>query len=283
MCDSSNIGKAMKKIAVILLAMVVLLGGCTTSAGSGAYMGASLGGILGSAIGGLTGGWRGSDVGTVVGMATGAAVGAAAASAAENNARRQYERDRRERVRNDREYIQENSSYLRDKHRNQSNLDVNTDEVYVDEANSGDDRIYDFDGKDYTGNYSAVAPVVAQGGEVPTGESIKIANARFVDDNCDNVLSSDEVAKVIFEFTNSSHNTLTNLVPTVVETTGNKHIYISPSVHVESLAPGQTLRYTAMVKVAGKLKEGTTSFNITVLQDDNLVSKPVVFDVVTRK
>ena len=66
----------MKKGIVYLAAGAILLSGCDTYTGAGAYAGATLGSIIGSAIGGISNGPRGSDLGTIVGMAGGAAVGA---------------------------------------------------------------------------------------------------------------------------------------------------------------------------------------------------------------
>ncbi len=85
-------------------------------------------------------------------------------------------------------------------------------------------------------------------GDYAYNPQIEIRNPRFVDDNHDNILRSNELSKVIFEVMNTSSHMLYDLQPTVVEASGNKRIYISPSVHVESLAPGAAIRYTAMVK-----------------------------------
>ena len=67
----------MRKVFIMSVCAAVLLSGCGTYAGSGAFTGAHFGSILGSAIGGITDGPRGSDVGTILGMAGGAVIGAA--------------------------------------------------------------------------------------------------------------------------------------------------------------------------------------------------------------
>ena len=67
----------MKRFVVLPLAAVMLLGGCGTYTGTGAFSGATLGSVIGSAVGGIAGGPRGSDIGTLVGMAGGAVVGGA--------------------------------------------------------------------------------------------------------------------------------------------------------------------------------------------------------------
>ena len=111
---------------------------------------------------------------------------------------------------------------------------------------------------------------------------MEILNARFVDSNEDNTLNRTETAKVIFEIRNNGAHTLYDVVPTVIETTGNKHIFISPSVHVESIAPGHVIRYTAMVKADNRLKNGTACFCVSVIQGGKTISKVNQFDIPTK-
>ena len=106
-------------------------------------------------------------------------------------------------------------------------------------------------------------------------------NALFVDSNEDNTLNRNETAKVIFEIRNNGAHTLYDVVPTVIETTGNKHIFISPSIHVESIAPGHVIRYTAMVKADNHLKNGTACICVSVIQGGKTISKVNQFDIPT--
>ena len=135
----------MRKVIVLSICSVLLLTGCGTYTGTGAYVGGQFGSVLGSAIGGITGGARGSDVGTIIGMAGGAVIGAAIGNAKDEADRRDVH-DHYERVQ--RSKAASNSSY--DNYGNYGNYDSG-----YDPSNSGDDRLYDFDGNDYTGNYSA--------------------------------------------------------------------------------------------------------------------------------
>ena len=78
--------------------------------------------------------------------------------------------------------------------------------------------LYDFNGSDYTGNYTASHPehVVPSARYDEIGTPAKVAdrlplevrNARFVDDNQDHKLSGDELSKVIFEIYNVSGSTV---------------------------------------------------------------------------
>ena len=282
----------MKKSLILSLSAAVVLSSCDTYTGSGAVTGGSLGSILGSAIGGIAGGARGSDIGTIVGMAGGAIIGASTGAKADRRAK--------EDVHDHYEKVQQRKARER---RNQSGYDnYNQTDDYAqpnrvdgsgfDSTNSGDDRIYDFQGSDYTGSYSAAQPntkapaessVDKLAGNYQYTPNIEIINARFVDDNQDGVLSRNEVGKIIFEVLNRGDKTVSDVQPSVLETTGNAHIYISPSIHIESIAPGKGVRYTALVKADKKLKDGMARFALTVLQGQKSISKVTEFNIRTSK
>ncbi len=264
----------MKKLLVTAICFSLLLSSCDTYTGSGAFAGGSVGSVLGSAIGGLAGGPRGSDMGTLIGMAGGAVIGAAVGSQADQREQQRYDQ-RQQRL----EQRQERT-------RSYSGVQ---DQVF-DSTNSGDDRLYDFNGRDYTGNYSAQQPTTSMpssrvdelGARFSYSPNLEIVNARFVDDNEDNVLNRNETCKLIFEVMNRGSQTVYDVVPTVVETTGNKHIYISPSVHVEKIEPGRGVRYTAMVKSDNRLKDGTARFCVSVIHGGQAISKVNEFNIPTR-
>lgn len=273
--------KKMKKAVILTVGAALLLSSCGTYTGTGAYAGGSLGSILGSAIGGIAGGRHGSDIGTVIGMAGGAAVGAAVGAATDEKKAEQRER-MHDRIMQRDQARQANHDY-----QYQGPVDSG-----FDETNSGDDRIYDFQGSDYTGDYSAQQPTTVMPGsssveELTTGYSfasnIDIRNARFVDDNQDNAISRGELCKVIFEVYNVGNSTLYDLQPTVVEATGNKHIYISPGMHVEQLGPGRGIRYTALVKADRYLKNGTAKICLSVVQGNRAISRISEFNIPTKK
>lgn len=253
--------RVMKKVILLMLCSSLVMSSCDTYTGSGAYAGGSIGSILGSAIGGLSGGPRGSDMGTIIGMAGGAVVGAVIGSQADK-------------AQADRE-----AAYVTD-----------NPEIF-DSNNGGDDRLYDFKGKDYTGDYSAQQPTTSMpsatveelGARFSYSPTLEIVNARFVDDNEDNCLNRNETCKVIFEIVNRGHEPVYDVVPTVVETTGNKHIFISPSIHVEKISPGSGVRYTAMVKADRKLKDGMARFCVSVIHEGKSISKVNEFNIPTKR
>lgn len=299
----------MKKTFVLLLCASMMLTGCTTGAGTGAYAGSTLGALLGSAIGGIAGGPRGSDIGTLVGMAGGAAVGGALGAKAD---RQQQEYQNYEDARFEHKYMEHrraatagnkgyDSRYDDDVYRgydNRNNDHANNgggyDDSGFDPTNSGDDVLYDFNGSDYTGNYTASHPErvmpsssfdnIDTPANVEDKLPLEVRNARFVDDNQDHKLSGDELSKVIFEIYNVSGSTVYDVQPMVVETTGNKRIYVSNSIHVERIVPGKGVRYTAMVKGGKKLKDGTACFRIYAVQGNgNVVSNVSEFNITTAR
>jgi len=277
----------MKKFYAISLSGALLLSSCGTYTGAGAYTGTSIGGMLGSAIGGITDGPRGSDIGTIVGMAGGAIIGGIIGNAKDKEMERdyeQYERDKAERT----------AARARRNRAGETSQRVE-DDAYgsgFDGSNSGDDRLYDFTSPDYTGDYSAQHPQTMYPSEIRADHfanglryspAIVVRNARFVDDNEDGRLQRGEISKIIFEVVNMGQTVLYDIQPTVVEATGNKHIFISPGLHVEQLAPGKAIRYTALVKASNRLKAGTAKFRVSVIQGGESVSKVTEFNIPTRK
>lgn len=270
--------RVMKKVILLMLCSSLVMGSCDTYTGSGAYAGGSIGSILGSAIGGLSGGPRGSDLGTIIGMAGGAVVGAVIGSQAD-----QAQADREAAYQQDRAERRSGSDYC--------NTPVTDNPEIFDSNNGGDDRLYDFKGKDYTGDYSAQQPTTSMptatieelGARFSYSPTLEIVNARFVDDNEDNCLNRNETCKVIFEILNRGHKPVYDVVPTVVETTGNKHIFISPSIHVEKISPGSGVRYTAMVKADRKLKDGMARFCVSVIHEGKSISKVNEFNIPTMR
>lgn len=276
----------MKKVLVLSVGALLAMSSCGTYTGAGAYTGATLGSILGSAIGGISDGYRGSNLGTIIGMAGGAIIGGAIGQAKDEADRREVH-DRYEQI----QRRKANERAYQDGYQDGYQQGTYQDESGYDPTHSGDDRLYDFRSNNYTGDYSASEPRImnpeaSSVEELAAGYSVndqlEIRNARFVDDNRDNILRSGEISKVIFEVVNTSNHMFYDIQPTVVEASGNKRIYISPSIHVERLAPGKAIRYTAMVK-AGKLKDGTATFCLSVLQGNRRMSKVSEFSIQTRR
>mgnify|MGYP004523531055 FL=1 len=283
----------MKKYSVMIMSAALVASSCTTGAGTGAYAGSQLGSVLGSAIGGIAGGPRGSDIGTIFGMAGGAVVGAAVGDAAtkqhhqdqddtympssNNNNRPVYEQP----------YSNNQPSYSS----NQQSVDDIDLTQMVDTTNSGDDRIdFDVNSSSTLPNNNPDTSVSMDAGKVEqiygakkAAESgkITIKNVRFEETAEHNVLHGGEVGKVKFEMYNETQAPIYNFMPTVVEADGNKRIYISPSVRVENIMPGQGLRYTATVKADKRIKDGEIRLLVSAQRDGKPISYVTVVKVTT--
>lgn len=259
----------MKKILVISLSAAVLMSGCGTgndNTAAGGFMGVQLGSILGSAIGGISGGPRGSDIGTIVGMAGGAMVGAVVGNAADKADQRRYEEYKSQR-RSQRSY--DNTSDY-----SGCRSDENNDSGF-DPANGGDD-IIDF------GDNTASMPS-DNGGTLNISESssmhidglerntpmIELRNVRFINEAGNLTLRRGEIAKIVVEVYNRTSDYIYGVQPQVVETTGNKHVFVSSPILVEKIAPGRGIRYTAMVKADRRIKDGEISFAVSAKENAN--------------
>lgn len=283
----------MKKCSIMIMSAALVASSCTTGAGTGAYAGSQLGSVLGSAIGGIAGGPRGSDIGTIFGMAGGAVVGAAVGDAATKqhhqgqddtympssnyNNRPVYEQP----------YSNNQPSYSS----SQQPVDDIDPTQMVDTTNSGDDRIdFDVNTSSTLPNNNPDTSVSMDAGKVEqiygankAAESgkITIKNVRFVETAEHNVLHGGEVGKVMFEMYNETQAPIYNFMPTVVEADGNKRIYISPSVRVENIMPGQGLRYTATVKADKRIKDGEIRLLVSAQRDGKPISYVTVVKVAT--
>ena len=261
----------MRKVFVYTICAALLMSGCGTYEGAGAYSGAQFGSILGSAIGGITDGPRGSDVGTIIGMAGGAAIGGAIGAA--------KDRRNRQEVKERYEQVQQKKAQKQSSKQKRATADYSG----FDATNSGDDRLYDFNGPEYTDGFNGVEPRVEDiNGEWNGRQAIEIRNARFVDEDHDGSLSRGELCRVIFEVYNRSRQTVYDIQP-VVEALNNKHVFVSPGIHVESIAPGKGIRYTALVKSDGSLKRGEVQLQVSVRQGTATVAAPQIFNIVTKK
>lgn len=276
----------MKKYSIMIMSAALVASSCTTGAGTGAYAGSSLGSVLGSAIGGIAGGPRGSDIGTIFGMAGGAVVGAAVGDATT----KQHHQDQDDTYMPSSNY-NNRPVYEQPYSSNQQPVDDIDPTQMVDTTNSGDDRIdFDVNSSSTLPNNNPDTSVSMDAGKVEqiygankAAESgkITIKNVRFVETAEHNVLHGGEVGKVMFEMYNETQAPIYNFMPTVIEADGNKRIYISPSVRVENIMPGQGLRYTATVKADKRIKDGEIRLLVSAQRDGKPISYVTVVKVAT--
>lgn len=139
----------------------------------------------------------------------------------------------------------------------------NNNDPYGDEGYYVSDRRYYSSAPEYT------SPII-------------ISNIRFVDSSRDHVINADENAKIIFDITNGSDVALYNVTP-IIEISGTKYIYVSPSREISYMEPGTTIRYTASLLSGKKLKTGEAGFNIFATDSNGGVSQYHRFSLPTQK
>lgn len=283
-----------------MMGAALLVSSCTTGAGAGAYAGSSFGSVLGSAIGGIVGGPHGSDVGTIFGMAGGAIVGGALGDVAEKKqAQEQHEVLSRRNQRIQREKAQHRSAqqydddtYASGNSGNYVGDDFDPSQM-VDNSNSGDDRI-DFGAPSSSDTNAPISNAPSSQsvdasrveqiyGKAKSDGKLTIRNVRFADSNGDGMLSGDEIGQVSFEIYNETDAPIYNFDPSVVEAEANKRIYISPSVRVENIMPGQGLRYTATVKADRRIKDGEIRLLVSAQKEGKPISYVTVVKVATQR
>ena len=237
----------MKKVLFTLIAACLLMSSCGSYESTGAYTGAQFGNVLGSAIGGLTGGWRGHEIGSIIGTVGGAAAGAAIGAAADRKQEQKYQ----QRVNSRMPKQQQTPQY-------------DADDSGFDPQMRGDDRISFFSDN--------------------ASDALIVRNASIVEEVPDQRITRGERCKVVFEITNISDHPVYDVIPLVQERTGNKHIHISPSTRVESIAPHSTIRYTASLFADNRLREGQAKVVVQVAQSDRIIDSTTrVFNVRTSK
>lgn len=282
-------------------------------AASGAYFGSILGSAIGGIADGPYGSDVGTLIGMAGGAVVGAAVGSAADQSRQADQRKyeeyKQEKQRQAEARRDRSYQQNgNSGYQQDPNYGyQQNSDYgyqqsrSQDDSGFDPNNGGDDRI-DFDGGQQPTasagqpktmakrpTTSTVQPQTvavrsisldqlqdaAPGYKLSYNKDIELRNALFNDADRDGQIRAGEECKISFEIMNNSEETLYDVYPTVIETTGNKHIHISPSLKVENIAPHKGVRYTATVYGDSRLKDGEAIINVSVTQGNKQLTTDI--------
>lgn len=90
---------------------------------------------------------------------------------------------------------------------------------------------------------------------------LEVSNVNFVDSNNNRRLDSGEKAYIVFDIYNRSQKTLYNVAPTIK--CSSKRVAISSPATVESVQPGQGIRYTAAVVPVRKLRNEPLTFTVS--------------------
>ncbi len=111
-----------------------------------------------------------------------------------------------------------------------------------------------------------------------------LRHAAIYDSDHNSVLTRGEECTVVFEIMNTTASTIYDVYPIVEDITGNRHVQISPTLRVESIAPNRGIRYTATILADKKLKDGEILVRVGVAQGQKLLdSQTQEFRIPTRK
>lgn len=123
---------------------------------------------------------------------------------------------------------------------------------------------------------------------VPSGSynavsGLQITNIRFIDDNRNQAIDAGESCKIIFEIVNAGDVAAYNIVPVVEETSGMKHLQISPAAQVAYMDKDDRIRYTAVINAGKRLKSGEAVFRVYTSESNGAVSDFHEFSIPTHK
>lgn len=123
---------------------------------------------------------------------------------------------------------------------------------------------------------------------VPSGSynavsGLQITNIRFIDDNRNQAIDAGESCKIIFEIVNAGDVAAYNIVPVVEETSGMKHLQISPAAQVAYMDKDDRIRYTAVINAGKRLKSGEAVFRVFTSESNGAVSDIHEFSIPTHK
>lgn len=123
---------------------------------------------------------------------------------------------------------------------------------------------------------------------IPSGSynavsGLQITNIRFIDDNRNQAIDAGESCKIIFEILNAGDVAAYNIVPVVEETSGMKHLQISPAAQVAYMDKDDRIRYTAVINAGKRLKSGEAVFRVYTSESNGAVSDIHEFSIPTHK
>ena len=123
---------------------------------------------------------------------------------------------------------------------------------------------------------------------VPSGSynavsGLQITNIRFIDDNRNQAIDAGESCKIIFEIVNAGDVAAYNIVRVVEETSGMKHLQISPAAQVAYMDKDDRIRYTAVINAGKRLKSGEAVFRVYTSESNGAVSDIHEFSIPTHK
>ncbi len=222
----------MKRNAVLWL-LALLLTACSSDRQISAVgNGAMIGGMLGSAVGSVFGGSRAASAGSAVGIIAGAVIGKISTTPKES------------------------------KEAPEPIIEDLADDLQADTS------AFCHEPEEYDSPLLQGLPADSLRRSTDT-TLLAIEDLVFYEERHNGVLDPKESCEITFIIHNRGRAPYYNVIPTV-NATPSQHLLISPAVVVETLLPGQKVRYTTFVKVHGGIKKGEVQFSVSLQKDGML-------------
>lgn len=141
------------------------------------------------------------------------------------------------------------------------------------------DRASDED--DYDDGFAGTSRSVIE--PVRTSSRLSVRKIRFVDADGDHVIERGENCQIIFLVVNKSERPVYNVTPVVEEVSGMKQLYISPTVSVERIMPGEGIKYTAHIRAGKRIKNGEAIFRVYALEGNDATSSVKEFSLPVQR
>jgi uncharacterized protein YcfJ len=142
-------------------------------------------------------------------------------------------------------------------------------------SSSSDDGYYNVDSYAKRRNYS-------QQYSAPT-TSVEVTNIRFIDDNRNHCIDAEEECKLVFEVVNNGSTPAYNVTPYIEETSGLKHLAISPATQIGYMPAGNRVRYTATLRADRRIKTSQANLRVYVTESNGGVSDVHEFSLPTQR
>ena len=110
---------------------------------------------------------------------------------------------------------------------------------------------------------------------------LSVENLRFIDSNNNRAIDANEHCQLVFEIFNRGSSTLYQISP-VITVSDSKHILVSPTAIIESIAPGSGVKYTAEVYGKKNLSQGVADFSLGFVKGQ-LIYTDQTFQLATHK
>ena len=112
---------------------------------------------------------------------------------------------------------------------------------------------------------------------------LKVKNLRFVDQNRNRIINSNERCQLLFDVVNDGEVAMHDVTPYIYEVNLSKYIHISNPSTIDHLRPGESAHYVIDIRTDRNLREGVATFCIELTNGHGLSVPCREFDLETAR